>query len=177
MLDLTLSLKYNYIITTQINLMNCPNCNSLPKKHGKDRHGNQRFRCLACGKTFTETERLENRNLPVEKILLVINMLVEGSSIRSIERITGVHRDTVISLLKTVGERCDNLMQEKFRNLKVKDVQADEIWSFRLPRLEICMPRKVGVCRFRRIWFLFRLVVPMNWRTNSLSTVCRETAH
>ncbi len=68
--------------------------------------------------------------MPVEKIVLVIQLLVEGNSIRATERITGVHRDTVLSLLKTTGAKCDLLMRNKFRILKVTDVQADEVWSF-----------------------------------------------
>lgn len=110
--------------------MNCPDCNSLPKKHGKDRKGNQRFKCLTCGKTYTATERLENKNLPIEKIELVIKLLVEGNSIRSTERIANVHRDTIIRLLETVGERCLKLQETLVKNVKVSDVQADEIWAF-----------------------------------------------
>lgn len=110
--------------------MNCPDCNSLPKKHGKDRKGNQRFRCLACGKTYTANERLENKNLPIEKIELVIKLLVEGNSIRSTERITNVHRDTILRLLETVGKKCLAIQENLVRNVKVTDVQADEIWAF-----------------------------------------------
>lgn len=110
--------------------MNCPNCNSLPKKHGKDRKGNQRYRCLACGKTYILSERLEGKNLPVDKIELCIKLLVEGNSVRSTERITGVHRDTVLRLLETVGERCMSIQENLVTGVKVKFVEADEIWSF-----------------------------------------------
>jgi transposase-like protein/IS1 family transposase len=110
--------------------MNCPNCESLGKKNGKDRNGTQRFKCLACGKTYTATERLEGKNLPMEKIELVIKLLVEGNSIRSTERITNVHRDTIIRLLKTVGEKCLWIQENLVKNVKVADVQADEIWAF-----------------------------------------------
>jgi transposase-like protein len=80
--------------------MNCPECKSLPKKHGKDRHGNQRFRCLTCGKTYTATEKLEGKKLSADKIELCIKLLVEGNSIRSTERIADVHRDTIMSFWK-----------------------------------------------------------------------------
>jgi transposase-like protein/IS1 family transposase len=112
--------------------MNCPNCNGLTKKHGKHRNGLQRFRCNPCKLTFTEEQDkpLSEMRLPIDKALLCLQLLVEGNSIRSTERITGVHRDTVLSLLKTVGEKCDKLMQDKFRNLKVQNIQADEIWAF-----------------------------------------------
>ncbi len=110
--------------------MNCSKCKSLGKKHGKDRNGNQRFRCLACGKTYTATEKLEGKNLSADKIELCIKLLVEGNSIRSTERIANVHRDTIIRLLETVGERCLMLQETLVKNVKVADVQADEIWSF-----------------------------------------------
>ena len=112
--------------------MNCPNCNSLPKKHGKDRNGNQRFRCLACGVTYIEPKDkpLGSMILAEEKALMCLNLLVEGMSIRSIERITNVHRDTVIKLLETVGEKCLKIQENLIKNVKVVDVQADEIWAF-----------------------------------------------
>ena len=112
--------------------MNCPDCNSIPKKHGKDRKGNQRFRCLACGKTYLEPKNkpLGVMRLSEEKALLCLNLLVEGNSIRSTERIANVHRDTVLSLLKIVGKKCMAIEEKYIRNVKVDDVQIDEIWGF-----------------------------------------------
>lgn len=110
--------------------MKCQQCDGKTKRFGKDRKGNQRFRCLTCGKTFNGTDHLEGKTLPMDKALMVLNLLVEGNSIRSTERITGVHRDTVMSLLKTVGEKCERLFEEKIKGIHVKDVQADEIWGF-----------------------------------------------
>ena len=68
--------------------------------------------------------------LAEDKVLLCLQLLVEGSSIRSTERITGVHRDTIISLLKTVGEKCLAIQENLVRGVKVNDIQADEIWAF-----------------------------------------------
>lgn len=112
--------------------MNCPNCESLTKKHGTDRKGNQRFRCLACGKTFAEpkTKTLGNMYLPEDKALACLNLLVEGMSIRSIERVTNVNRNTVLSLLEVVGKKCLWIQENLVRGLKVENVEADEIWSF-----------------------------------------------
>jgi transposase-like protein/IS1 family transposase len=112
--------------------MNCPNCSQLSKKHGKDRNGNQRFRCLACGKTYIEpTDKpLGIMRLPEEKALLVMTLLVEGNSVRSCERITGVHRDTILSLLEVIGKKCLWIQENLVKNVKVADVQADEIWSY-----------------------------------------------
>lgn len=112
--------------------MNCQTCNAPAKKFGKDRHGNQRYRCLACGKTFTEQKPrlLGDMILAEDKVLSVIHHLVEGCSIRSTERITGVHRDTVSKLLEQVGLRCEVMMYERIKAISVKEVQCDEIWGF-----------------------------------------------
>lgn len=69
-------------------------------------------------------------NLPTEKQEMAISALVEGSSIRSIERMTGVHRDTIMRLLVRVGETCENILDSTMRGLTCKNVEVDEIWSF-----------------------------------------------
>lgn len=112
--------------------MKCPECNGTTKKHGKDRKGNQRFRCLECGKTFVKEQDkpLGDMRIPMDKALLVLQLLVEGNSIRSTERISGIHRDTILSLLLTVGEKCEQLLFDRIQNVSVKSVQCDEIWGF-----------------------------------------------
>jgi IS1 family transposase len=68
--------------------------------------------------------------LSKEKQFAVIAMLCEGSSIRSIERITGIHRDTIMRLGIRMGEGCQRLMDEKMRNLPCKLIQVDEVWGY-----------------------------------------------
>jgi len=65
-----------------------------------------------------------------EKQAMVIGGLVEGSSIRSIERQTGVHRDTIMRLMIKVGNTCEKIMDTTMRNLICKDIEVDEVWSF-----------------------------------------------
>ncbi len=60
----------------------------------------------------------------------VISCLVEGSSIRSTERMTGVHRDTIIRLMQRVGIGCEALMDDEMRNLDCKRIQLDELWGY-----------------------------------------------
>lgn len=112
--------------------MTCHNCQMVAKKFGKDRKGVQRFRCNGCRKTFSEIQDrpLGTMRLPIEKALQVLQLLVEGVSIRSAERITGVEKKTIISLLERVGERCEMLLENLIRNVPVKDVQCDELWAF-----------------------------------------------
>jgi len=68
--------------------------------------------------------------LPAEKKIAVIGALAEGSSIRSIECITGVHRDTIMRLGVKVGQGCTALMDAKMRDLDCRYLQFDEIWGF-----------------------------------------------
>ena len=112
--------------------MKCQACGSETKKFGKDRNGHQRYRCLSCKKTFIEAyERLLGEmRLSKEKALSVLKLLIEGCSIRSAERITGVEKRTILSLLALVGERCEKLMTDRIHGLTVKNVQCDELWGF-----------------------------------------------
>jgi hypothetical protein len=65
-----------------------------------------------------------------DKQIAVIGALAEGSSIRSIERITGVHRDTIMRLGVKVGQGCATLLDAKMRDLPCHHLQFDEIWGF-----------------------------------------------
>lgn len=69
-------------------------------------------------------------NLTTEKKVLAVSMLAEGNSIRAIERVTGVHRDTIMRLGVRVGEGCAKLHDQKMRGLPCQDIQVDEIWGF-----------------------------------------------
>lgn len=68
--------------------------------------------------------------LPIEKQILVANLLVEGNSIRSISRITGVHKCTISNLAVRLGEKAYEFLELKMRNLSCKNIQVDEIWTF-----------------------------------------------
>jgi IS1 family transposase len=68
--------------------------------------------------------------VPFARRVQVINCLVEGSSIRSTERMTGTHRDTICRLLVEVGEGCAKLMDEQMRELPCRRIEVDEIWAY-----------------------------------------------
>jgi IS1 family transposase len=68
--------------------------------------------------------------LDQQKQQAIIHLLVEGNSIRSIERLTGVHRDTIMRLAVKVGGKCKAFLNAWQRNLKLRHVQVDEIWTF-----------------------------------------------
>ncbi|MGO4871003.1 MAG: hypothetical protein ACLPGW_10390 [Roseiarcus sp.] len=60
----------------------------------------------------------------------IVGALVEGNSIRSVERMTDTHRDTVMRLMVEVGTGCAKIMDESMRDLSCRRVQVDEIWSY-----------------------------------------------
>src|SRR5271154_5087366 len=68
--------------------------------------------------------------LNTDKQITVIHALAEGNSIRSIERMTNIHRDTIMRLGVKVGESCSTLLDEKMRNLSLGSIEVDEIWGF-----------------------------------------------
>jgi IS1 family transposase len=68
--------------------------------------------------------------LNTDKQIAIIAALAEGSSIRAIERMTEVHRDTIMRLGVKVGRACTALMDETMRNLPCTRLEMDEIWGF-----------------------------------------------
>ncbi|HEV7506144.1 MAG TPA: hypothetical protein VGS07_14640 [Thermoanaerobaculia bacterium] len=110
----------------------CRSCGGPVIKWGKDAHGNPRRFCRACKLSFSivPARPLGTMRLDMEKAVLCVSLLAEGSSIRSTERVTGVHRDTICRLLVKVGAKCDTLLDRLVRNVEVKDIQCDELWSF-----------------------------------------------
>lgn len=88
---------------------------------------------MSCRKTFTEGEHTAFRAesyLRQSSGLLALQLLLEGTPIRAAERISGLHRNTIMKLLVIAGAHCEKLMNKHIRNVAAKDVQCDEIWSY-----------------------------------------------
>ncbi len=68
--------------------------------------------------------------LPREKQILVLKMLAEGSSIRSVERTTEVHRDTIMRLMVRFGQGCQKLLDSQVRNVDARHLEIDEQWTW-----------------------------------------------
>ena len=68
--------------------------------------------------------------LPKDKQIAVISALSEGSSIRAVERMTGIHRDTIMRLGVRIGQGCAKIHDQKMRDLPCRKLQLDEIWGF-----------------------------------------------
>jgi IS1 family transposase len=69
-------------------------------------------------------------HLRTEKKLAALGALVEGCSVRSTERLTGVHRDTICKLLVRLGEGCASLLDERMVDLGCERLELDELWSY-----------------------------------------------
>src|SRR5438874_1460733 len=62
--------------------------------------------------------------------LEVLGHLVEGASLRTVTRLTGIHRTTIARLLLRVGERAERFLDGRMRNLTLSHLECDEIWTF-----------------------------------------------
>jgi IS1 family transposase len=68
--------------------------------------------------------------LSMDKQRAAIQALIEGNSIRSTERMIGIHRDTIMRLLLRVGDGCVRFLDKQIRNVQADKVQVDEIWTY-----------------------------------------------
>jgi hypothetical protein len=69
-------------------------------------------------------------NLPFDRQVEIIAALTEGVSIRSAERLTGVHRDTIMRLGVRIGMGCTKLHDALMRGVHVPRLELDEAWSY-----------------------------------------------
>jgi IS1 family transposase/transposase-like protein len=103
------------------------------RTNGKDRHGNIRFRCKMCGKTWVEVKPVKllgPMKVPTDKAKLVLNLLTQGSSIRAAERVTGINRNTICKLVVLFGDACKRFMDERMNGLTLSHLQFDEQWTW-----------------------------------------------
>jgi IS1 family transposase len=65
-----------------------------------------------------------------DKQIDIIAALSEGMSIRAVERLTGVHRDTIMRLGARVGRGCAELHDRMMVGLRVPRIECDELWAY-----------------------------------------------
>lgn len=87
-----------------------------------------------------------------QKRIQVIAALVEGNSIRSTVRMTGVAKNTVVKLLADIGSVCAEYQDKALRNLTCKRIQCDEIWSFCYAKQKNVPEDKKDVFGYGDIW-------------------------
>src|ERR1700680_2879064 len=87
--------------------------------------------------------------LSMAKKTAVIAALVEGCSVRSTSRLTGVAKGTILRLLAEAGKACADYLNVTIRNVSAKRVQVDEIWNFCYAKQKNSTPEmwdRVGYC-------------------------------
>ena len=90
--------------------------------------------------------------LTKEKRIAVIASLVEGNSIRSTVRMTGVAKNTVVKLLVDAGVACAEYQDKTLRNLTCKKIQADEVWSFCYAKQKNVPEDKKDIFGYGDVW-------------------------
>lgn len=110
----------------------CKLCGSIEiKKNGYSRHGQQRYYCNACGKTFGMGDKRVKYDL--QKRLKVLKMYLEGVGIRSIERLEGVSTHLIIKWIRGFS----SMLRKELRDTKIPDdaknieiVELDELFTY-----------------------------------------------
>jgi transposase-like protein len=147
----------------------CPNPKC--KHHGKKGLGNvvsngtyrtrstgkaRLFLCRTCGKAFssrTGTAFFDLRS-PKKKVLKGLQMLAEGLGLRGTARVLEIKLDTIRRWLAVAAAHCEQVSDQLLRDLKLSQVQVDELWTFvkkntqisldRQPQSSVSAPRRSG---------------------------------
>jgi IS1 family transposase/transposase-like protein len=113
---------------------NCLSCGNQTKKFGKFKTQSglvQRYRCLnkACGRTFNETKRFADLCLDENKIIQIVHCLTEGVGVRGTARLCSCDKNTVLDVLRTIGEKAAKFHDKIVRNVITDSLQLDELWA------------------------------------------------
>lgn len=124
--------------------MQCPFCGGDNLKvHQKKGHAySTMYRCVPCKRFFSERRftGYSGLKLPPEKIMQIVNCLVEGISIRATARLLDVEKKTVLRVMLHTAKLCQRVMDTNLRNLELRYLQADELHCFVGVRQQNIMP-------------------------------------
>jgi transposase-like protein len=93
----------------------------------------QRWRCNSCSATFADPNSpklIGTHYTDPAKAAQAIGLMLEGMSLRAISRVTGLHKQTILSLMLTASEKARKLLDAKVQNIDPKYVQMDELWGY-----------------------------------------------
>jgi transposase-like protein len=101
-------------------------------KRGKYRTGHQRYFCKHCSTFFMETKGgpLYRKHLTKTETISICKLVIEKNGIRSMERITGHHRDTIGRLLDDLAKHSSQVNETLLKDVNLDKFEADEFWSF-----------------------------------------------
>jgi IS1 family transposase len=85
-----------------------------------------------CGHSWTEAQNkpLGEMKVAIADAKLALRLLLEGNSVRSTERLTGLHRDTICKLMVHFGDACRKFLNQRMRGLNLTHLQFDEQWTY-----------------------------------------------
>lgn len=112
--------------------MQCYCCSGPTKRFGHFQNVNrivQRYRCTRCGKTFSESQPLDGLRLDHSKVIQIVKLLTEGLGVRATARFVDCDPHTVLGVLSTVGQKCDQFHDKHARHITTGSLQIDELWS------------------------------------------------
>ncbi len=101
-------------------------------KHAKTKQGKQRYRCKACGKTFSENKGtiFYGKQKKPEVIIETLLLIAEGTGIRATARIKGLHPETVLNWLKAAAAHAEEIEHILLEDYRVDRAQIDGLWSY-----------------------------------------------
>ena len=80
--------------------------------------------------------------LSIQRRAQILSMMVEGVSLRAISRLTGTGKNTLARLLAEFGSVCATYHNRTVRNVRVRRLQCDEVWSFIGAKAKNASPEK-----------------------------------
>jgi transposase-like protein/IS1 family transposase len=110
----------------------CLCCNGKTKRFGHFKNHNrivQRYRCVRCGKTFSDSQPLDGLRLDHDNVVQIVKLLTEGLGVRAVARFVGCDPHTVLNVLETVGKKCGQLHDRLVRTIQTGSLQIDELWA------------------------------------------------
>lgn len=113
--------------------MKCLFCeHPKPHKHGRTSKGSQRYKCPACGATFTETldTLYYRRQVKPEEVETILQSHAEGTSLRGLSRVSQRAYGTVVSVVRAASQKAQQLHNAEVQAVASETIAADELWSF-----------------------------------------------
>jgi IS1 family transposase len=95
--------------------------------------------------------RIMNR-LSIEKRAALLEMLVEGNSLRTTSRLGDVSINTVTKLLADLGAVCTAYLDEHVKGLRLRCIQCNEIWDFCYAKDKNVPANKCGILGYGDVW-------------------------
>jgi len=101
------------------------------------------FVCRTCGKAFSSRSGTAFFDLrsPKKKVLMGLRLLAEGLGLRGTSRVLDIKLDTVRRWLATAALHCEQVNDMLLRDLKLSQVQVDELWTFVKKNTKISLER------------------------------------